>query len=124
MGPSAPRASVSKGENLFPHRPGKGAAGAGKTHALLPGIRTGSRRKRRPGQLHSTTSPRSEMSVCKVSPARGQKIEQAPAFPAGRRLGHTPQILSGIAKFYAPEDLVGRTVVAAPTSPGKMWARE
>jgi len=59
-----------------------------------------------------------EMTVCKVLEcARVEKSEKLLQFKLDDGSGTPRQILSGIAKYYQPEELVGKTVVACTNLP-------
>lgn len=67
-----------------------------------------------------------QMKVCKVLACeRMEKSEKLLKFQLDDGSGQPRQILSGIAKFYAPEELVGKTVVACVNlPPRKMMGQE
>ncbi|MDD3193633.1 MAG: methionine--tRNA ligase [Oscillospiraceae bacterium] len=59
-----------------------------------------------------------EMTVCKILSCKNvPKSEKLLKFQLDDGSGQTRQILSGIAKYYKPEDLVGKTVVACTNLP-------
>ncbi len=59
-----------------------------------------------------------EMTVCKVLACENvPKSEKLLKFQLDDGSGQTRQILSGIAKYYKPEELVGKTVVACTNLP-------
>ncbi|NLV87388.1 MAG: methionine--tRNA ligase [Clostridiales bacterium] len=67
-----------------------------------------------------------EMTVCKVLECENvKKSDKLLKFQLDDGSGKTRQILSGIAKFYKPEELVGKTVVACTNlPPRKMMGQE
>ena len=59
-----------------------------------------------------------EMTVCKILACENvPKSEKLLKFQLDDGSGETRQILSGIAKYYKPEELVGKTVVACTNLP-------
>ena len=67
-----------------------------------------------------------EMTVCKVLTCeKVKKSDKLLQFTLNDGTPNTRQILSGIAKYYAPEDLVGKTVVAVTNlAPRKMMGQQ
>ena len=67
-----------------------------------------------------------EMTVCKVLSCENvKKSDKLLKFTLDDGSGNPRQILSGIAKYYKPEDLVGKTVVACTNlAPRKMMGQE
>ena len=67
-----------------------------------------------------------QMTVCKVlSCEKVKKSEKLLKFSLDDGSGKPRQIFSGIAKFYQPEELVGKTVVAVTNlPPRKMMGEE
>ncbi len=67
-----------------------------------------------------------EMTVCKVLACeKVKKSEKLLKFQLDDGSGTTRQILSGIAKYYTPEELVGKTIVACTNlPPRKMMGQE
>ena len=67
-----------------------------------------------------------ELTVCKVLACeKVEKSDKLLCFTLNDGTGKDRQILSGIAKYYKPEELVGKTVVACTNlAPRKMMGRE
>ena len=67
-----------------------------------------------------------ELTVCKVLACKKvEKSDKLLCFTLNDGTGHDRQILSGIAKYYKPEELVGKTVVACTNlAPRKMMGLE
>ena len=67
-----------------------------------------------------------ELTVCKVLACeKVEKSDKLLCFTLNDGTGKNRQILSGIAKYYKPEELVGKTVVACTNlAPRKMMGRE
>ena len=67
-----------------------------------------------------------EFTVCKVLACeKVEKSDKLLCFTLNDGTGKDRQILSGIAKYYKPEELVGKTVVACTNlAPRKMMGRE
>ena len=67
-----------------------------------------------------------EFTVCKVLACeKVEKSDKLLCFTLNDGTGTNRQILSGIAKYYKPEELVGKTVVACTNlAPRKMMGRE
>ena len=67
-----------------------------------------------------------EFTVCKVLACeKVEKSDKLLCFTLNDGTGTNRQILSGIAKYYKPEELVGKTVVACTNlTPRKMMGRE
>ncbi len=59
-----------------------------------------------------------DLTVCKILACENvPKSEKLLKFQLDDGSGETRQILSGIAKYYKPEELVGKTVVACTNLP-------
>lgn len=116
-------ASVSRGENLFPRIDlEQELAELGQTQNSVPA-----------GPEQPAASPiafddfaKVEMTVCKVlSCEKVKKSDKLLCFRLDDGSGTHRQILSGIAKYYVPENLVGKTVVACTNlAPRKMMGTE
>ncbi len=115
--------SVTKGENLFPRidpekelaeleQAKNPAAAEPESPAAAP--------------IAFDDFARVEMTVCKVlSCEKVKKSDKLLCFQLDDGSGSPRQILSGIAKYYSPGDLVGRTVVACTNlAPRKMMGTE
>ena len=126
-------AAVFKGENLFPRidvekelaELEKGRAQAAARPEPVPEKAAG----QEPSDLPSIAFDdfaKVEMTVCKVlSCETVKKSDKLLSFQLDDGSGKPRQILSGIAKYYAPEDLTGKTVVACTNlAPRKMMGHE
>ena len=105
--------TVHKGKTLFPRidmakeltelealKAAHAAAAAPKSAPVLP-------------ELRSADFSKCDMRVCKVLKCEPvKKSDKLLCFTLDDGSGTDRQILSGIAKFYRPEELVGKTVVA------------
>ncbi|HPE15359.1 MAG TPA: methionine--tRNA ligase [Oscillospiraceae bacterium] len=113
--------TVTKGENLFPRIDLKKELAALEAHGEAEAPET-------PPVPTVTIDEfsRVEMTVCKVLSCENvKKSEKLLKFQLDDGSGTPRQILSGIAKFYRPEELVGKTVVACTNlPPRKMMGTE
>ena len=121
--------SVTKGENLFPR------IDMAKELAELERIQAEAKKAALPAielepQLEETvdfdTFCRSDFRAVKVKDCqRVKKSDKLLKFTLDDGTGADRQILSGIAKWYAPEDLIGKTLVAIVNlPPRKMMGQE
>ena len=114
-------AAVTKGENLFPRIDLKKELAALESHGEATAPET-------PAAPTVTIDEfsRVEMTVCKVLSCENvKKSEKLLKFQLDDGSGTPRQILSGIAKFYQPGQLVGKTVVACTNlPPRKMMGTE
>jgi len=122
-------ASVAKGENLFPRidmdkalEELEAAAEAAK-RAALPAIETEPQLEEK---VDFDTFCKSDFRAVKVKACSNvKKSEKLLKFTLDDGTGTDRQILSGIAKWYKPEDLVGKTLVAIVNlPPRKMMGQE
>ncbi len=120
-------ASVSKGENLFPRIDlEKELQELEKTHAPAPEAPKEEPEQQPAGPISIDDFAKVKMTVCKVlSCEKVKKSDKLLRFQLDDGSGTPRQIFSGIAKFYSPEELVGRTVVACTNlAPRKMMGSE
>ena len=120
-GALAPTVTVSKGENLFPR------IDMAKELAELERIQEESKKAALPAielepQLAETvdfdTFCKSDFRVVKVKACENvKKSDKLLRFTLDDGTGTDRQILSGIAKYYKPEELVGKTLVAIVNLP-------
>ena len=122
-------ASVAKGENLFPRidmdkalEELEAAAEAAKK-AALPAIETEPQLEEK---VDFDTFCKSDFRAVKVKACSNvKKSEKLLKFTLDDGTGTDRQILSGIAKWYKPEELVGKTLVAIVNlPPRKMMGQE
>ena len=122
-------AAVTKGENLFPRidmdkaiAELEAAAEAAKK-ASLPAIEV---EPQRTEQVDFDTFCKSDFRAVKVKACENvKKSEKLLKFTLDDGTGTDRQILSGIAKYYKPEELVGKTLVAIVNlPPRKMMGQE
>ena len=124
-----PGAAVAKGENLFPRidldaaleslaEAVAAAGGAGQSAVETEALSQES--------VDFDTFCKSDLRAVKVTACeRVKKSEKLLKFTLDDGTGTPRQILSGIAKWYAPEELVGRTLVAVVNlPPRKMMGQE
>ena len=119
-------AQVQKGDNLFPRIDlAKELSELEQAHAVQT--------QSEPQEERSVAAPiafddfaKVEMTVCKVLACeRVPKSQKLLKFQLDDGSGTPRQILSGIAKFYSPEELIGKTVVACTNlAPRKMMGLE
>jgi len=121
--------SVSKGENLFPR------IDAAKELAELEAIQEAEKKAALPAveveplcgeKVDFDTFCKSDLRAVKVKDCqRVKKSEKLLKFTLDDGTGTDRQILSGIAKWYKPEDLMGKTLVAVVNLPArKMMGQE
>ena len=115
------RVSVTKGENLFPRidvdkaLETLEAASAAAKKAALPDLEL---EPLLPETVDFDTFCRSDFRAVKVKACENvKKSEKLLKFTLDDGTGTDRQILSGIAKWYAPEELVGKTLVAIVNLP-------
>ena len=109
--------SVQKGEALFPR------IDMEKELAALAEAQAAPKKEEIPAQpqkepITIDDFDRVDMTVCKILACENvPKSEKLLKFQLDDGSGETRQILSGIAKYYQPEQLVGKTVVACTNLP-------
>ncbi len=116
------QAAVTKGENLFPRiDPAKDT-----DEAAAPAAKAESEEAPLPADIVFDDFAKVRMTVCKVLSCENvKKSDKLLKFQLDDGSGAPRQILSGIAKYYKPEDLVGKTVVACTNlAPRKMMGQE
>jgi methionyl-tRNA synthetase len=105
--------AVAKGENLFPRIDLKKELAALESRGEATAPETGAA-----APISIDDFAKVEMTVCKVlSCEHVEKSDKLLKFQLNDGSGTPRQILSGIAKFYKPEELIGRTVVACTNLP-------
>ena len=127
-GSRAETAAVTKGENLFPR------VDMDKALAELEAIQAAAAAPQQPAvelepwedPVDSDTFAQSDFRVVKVKACEAvKKSKKLLKFTLDDGSGTDRQILSGIAMYYKPEDLVGKTLVAIVNlPPRKMMGQE
>jgi len=118
-------AAITKGDNLFPRIDmDKELAELDETQA--PAAANREEQPPAAAAIAFDDFAKVEMTVCKVlSCEKVKKSDKLLCFQLDDGSGANRQILSGIAKFYAPEDLIGKTVVACTNlAPRRMMGNE
>ncbi len=112
-------AAVSKGENLFPRIDVAKELAALELAAAPPAPEA-------PAPITIDDFSKVRFTVCKVLACENvKKSDKLLKFQLDDGSGTPREILSGIAQYYRPEDLVGKTVVACTNlAPRKMMGRE
>lgn len=114
--------TVCKGDTLFPR------IDLEKELAALEAINTKNSAPEAPAPVSVTIDEfaKVKMTVCKVLECENvKKSDKLLKFKLDDGSGTPRQILSGIAKYYKPEDLIGKTVVACTNlPPRKMMGEE
>ena len=121
--------AVTKGENLFPRidmdkaMEELAAAAEAARKAMLPDIEVEPQTEEK---VDFDTFCKSDFRVVKVKDCQPvKKSEKLLKFTLDDGTGTDRQILSGIAKFYKPEELIGKTLVAIVNlPPRKMMGQE
>ena len=112
--------TVEKGEALFPRIDMEKELAALAQAQSAPKENAQSRPEQAPAAepIDIDTFAKVEMTVCKVLACECvPKSEKLLKFQLDDGSGQVRQILSGIAKYYRPEELVGKTVVACTNLP-------
>ena len=112
--------AVEKGEALFPRIDMEKELAALAQAQSAPKENAQSRPEQAPAAepIDIDTFAKVEMTVCKVLACECvPKSEKLLKFQLDDGSGQVRQILSGIAKYYRPEELVGKTVVACTNLP-------
>lgn len=114
--------TVCKGDTLFPR------IDLEKELAALEAINTKNSAPEAPAPVSVTIDEfaKVKMTICKVLECENvKKSDKLLKFKLDDGSGTPRQILSGIAKYYKPEDLIGKTVVACTNlPPRKMMGEE
>ncbi len=129
MGRSAPDVTVHKGENLFPR------IDAEKALAELDALQAEARKAALPAvEVEPSAQENVDFDTFCKSDFRAVKVKDCEAVKKSDKLlkftlddgtGTDRQILSGIAMYYKPEELVGKTLVAIVNlPPRKMMGQE